>query len=455
CRALALDVGPTTYLHPGPVLETFKAADEELRRRLAGRLTVTSEPAHCTVLLNGRALGLTPYEVRPPIGPQRVQVECPGDQEPGRVHSVPVAQGDVTLRVWVGFESALRSEPGKPLRLQLDSQQALAQHALEYAHEIGRVLGVEHVLLVRSFEPDSVVFERADAPEKHLQAEVSYDAARGTGSDLRPALRALAEGRSWRRDPNLPLDCGDRARAMVEAGQRVEAQAFVLRCLQAGRPDVDGTQQPPQVTELYDAAWQQLAHEAAYDGSAQSASGQDIKLSTVPPPSPRGAMQSRREEDEGPRAAGALPVLGTIVGAAGMVSAAVLFDASDTRSGRSAAIGLEAVSSAVLLPSFAIWTFPRTRDGVPWWSWTAGAAGLAGLAWGIRDLAVNDVCKRPDRGCAPGHYGADLDGGMLFAASAPFVLLPLAHALWNHDGPQSSEVAVTPTGRGLTITGRF
>src|SRR5690349_4310022 len=100
CRRLVPDLAPSEAAHPANVVGVLAEADDLLRRMRTGKLSVSSQPdAACSVYLNGRHLGTTPFVLdRAAPGEYRVQVECAAGK-PGRVHTVQLGDEPVSLAV--------------------------------------------------------------------------------------------------------------------------------------------------------------------------------------------------------------------------------------------------------------------------------------------------------------------------------------------------------------------
>lgn len=146
CRRLVPDIEPDGTMHPPDVIGILAEAEAELRQREPGSLRVESEPDGCAVYVNGRHLGEAPLEL-PQLSPgeYRVQAEC---QEgiAGRVHRVTIGDTRVVKHIDTRFDAAVQTS--LDIGLRFDSMEAETEHAYADALEVGRVVGVDAVLLV-------------------------------------------------------------------------------------------------------------------------------------------------------------------------------------------------------------------------------------------------------------------------------------------------------------------
>src|ERR1700712_2697972 len=107
-----------------------------LRHMRIGHLTVTSAPeSNCSVYLNGRHLGTTPFQLdRAAAGDYRVQVEC--GRSVGRVHVVQLGDHAVSLLVDTQFDRTVASDPR--LLLRYENRERAREQAVSHAILIGR-----------------------------------------------------------------------------------------------------------------------------------------------------------------------------------------------------------------------------------------------------------------------------------------------------------------------------
>lgn len=144
CRRLVPRMQASAYTHTPEVRALLERVDAELEREPTGVLTVSSEPAACTVRINGVHFGATPLRTSElPRGDYRVQVEC-DPAFAGRVHRVVIAESDVTVHVRAAFDRALRSSPELGL-VYADADAARRRaggDAAALARSVGRTLVV-------------------------------------------------------------------------------------------------------------------------------------------------------------------------------------------------------------------------------------------------------------------------------------------------------------------------
>ncbi len=148
CRRLVPRIAPSANIHTPEVVELLGRIDRRLAAAHRGPLLVESQPAACTLRLNGIALGQTPFtseQLAP--GEYRVQVEC-GDSGHGRLHRVTVSDesGPVTLRIDARFDRVVRTDG--VLRLAYADGADADAHRVADAAAIGAALEASEVWLV-------------------------------------------------------------------------------------------------------------------------------------------------------------------------------------------------------------------------------------------------------------------------------------------------------------------
>jgi hypothetical protein len=146
CRRRVPELQPDPKMHPPDVIGLVAEAEAELRLRDPGSLRVESEPAGCTVYVNGRGLGQAPLEL-PQLSPgeYRLQAECVGG-EVGRVHRTVLGPGRLVKRIDPRFDSAVVTSMDVSLRYPHATDQYT--HGERDAVEVGRVVGVDTVVWV-------------------------------------------------------------------------------------------------------------------------------------------------------------------------------------------------------------------------------------------------------------------------------------------------------------------
>jgi PEGA domain len=426
CRRLVPDVAPSEFVHPPTVTGALAEADEQLRRMHIGRLTVSSMPeSGCAVYINGRHLGTTPFSLeRAAAGEYRVQVEC--SRAVGRVHRVVLGEQPVALTVDAQLDRALRDDPRVALVYDDDaSERALAtRHALE---------------LGRAIDADSVLVVSARGEDVLLQA-LSVTHARATG-------RAFV-ARSALDTPNHP--------ALLQALDQVAQGRLAPDTAPSGAP-------PPAVSSV----------------AAERAPVLPEISEPVAPSVPVDARQLRTRRLR--IAAGVLAGTGV-----GLLITGGIFDAHYRDAGqRIEAIAkgnspLDAAEAAALnddydtgkslrwlaLPGslMAVAAVPMARidvrNGVPWWSYAVGAAGVGLASWGVLELARDGDCNISfaDGSCADRNVSTG-KGLVLLGAAAPLLAVPIAHLVsWRlGERRHAPVVAAQVTGRGaqLGVRGEF
>jgi len=193
CRRLVPDLSPSEATHPANVVGVLAEADNLLRRMRLGSLHVSSFPdERCSVYVNGRHLGTTPFKLdRAATGEYRVQVEC--GTLAGRVHVVQLGDAPVRLLVDTAFDRVVES--ARRLALRYATQQEGRELAVTHASELGAQIGANDVVLV-AHEAEMLVLSRIEVEQKRLIARATVPwSARSNQAALQPAIIELAEGR--------------------------------------------------------------------------------------------------------------------------------------------------------------------------------------------------------------------------------------------------------------------
>lgn len=153
--APATTIEPDPRVHPPSVIELYEAAKKPNPAR-GGKLIVESEPADCSLRINGVLVGQTPMTVDDLYpGNYEAQVEC-RPEEPGRVHRVQVPLGSQSLFVIDRFDRAVRSST--LLHLQFDEAPAPEELA-RYAREVARSLPASAVIVASLSDPEVLQLE--------------------------------------------------------------------------------------------------------------------------------------------------------------------------------------------------------------------------------------------------------------------------------------------------------
>jgi hypothetical protein len=195
CRRLVPDLVPSETAHPANVVGVLAEADNLLRRMRIGNLTVHSAPeSNCSVYLNGRHLGTTPFQLdRAAAGDYRVQVEC--NRSFARVHIVQLGDQAASLLVDTQFDRAVASDPR--LLLHYENNTAAREQVIAHGVQLGREVHADDVLLV-SIDGDRADLMRVQVRQKRLvaRASVPWSTRHGFGRpELDRALVTLSEAR--------------------------------------------------------------------------------------------------------------------------------------------------------------------------------------------------------------------------------------------------------------------
>lgn len=119
-----------------------------------------------------------------------------------------------------------------------------------------------------------------------------------------------------------------------------------------------------------------------------------------------------------------------------------------------ASIALGAAGGALLSASVPLW-LPPERD-VPWWSWTLGAIGLAGLASSAAAFTTSFATlpyNSSECHCLDVNYYTPY-GAVVLGASAALVAIPLTHLLRLAVGPLAPSAAVDIDGEHASLAVR-
>ncbi len=433
CRRLVPDVAPNQSLHPASVIGVLAEADDQLRRLRTGRLRVLSVPeSSCSVYVNGRHLGTTPFVLeRAVAGPYRVQVECSEDR--GRVHVVELGDDPTELLVDAQLDRAIFSDA----RLALRYASAPLRDALapNHATQVGRAIRAENVVLVHA-DATSVSLSRVSVEQGRVVGRVHLPWNEQGGyerSALKAALDALWEGR---------LESTQAAGAVAPAG-RVRA---------AGRAD---------------------AGRAGSPDAATRASGQGHIAQPVTEPTPTGpqATSARGADADLPArplnwrlwTGISLSVVAAASFATGIAfeqQAATLDDDLASRATEDPAIeGLNAdleraqslrwMGLGGLVAVAAVPLLAQARPQVPWWSYAISAAGAAALGAGVYELAkANDCELRASEGFCIQERNSQGRAGLLLIAAAPLLSVLPTHLWLRRHADSNTSLAVASDGTG-------
>jgi hypothetical protein len=416
CRRLVPDLAPSEAAHPANVVGVLAEADDLLRRMRTGKLTVSSQPqTACSVYLNGRHLGTTPFVLdRAAPGEYRVQVECAPDR-PGRVHTVQLGDEPVSMSVDTAFDQAVFSDPR--LWLGYATERAARGLSAEHAIAIGREVRAEDVVLLR-IQANVAELTRVRVQQGRVagRARAGWTGSGFERPSLTKALAALFEG-------------------------RVEAE-------------------PLGVLEA-----EPLAPAAAVSAaSAEEAPRADVARAPAAAPAAEPAFPAGRK-----RTAYALTGLSVVLFGTGLglelwaqdlknqlvesgMGDAPLTKLPEQHDRVSAASWLGVASGPVGVLAAALWVEPRSH--VPWWSWGLGVLGLGALGVGIYEVAIADQCSLPsDDGCLRTHE-TTTRGVLLMSAALPLLSVPVLHLSRRSHGLRVSGTTL-PGGGQLRLSGHF
>jgi hypothetical protein len=383
CRRLVPDLTPTQASHPANVIGVLAEADDRLRRMRSGVLSVdVATGRSCSVFVNGRHLGTTPFTFdRVATGAYRVQIDC--GMRPGRVHVVRMDEQPVALVVDESFDQVAVTEPR--LGLVYDRSEVVRSKLAGHAARLGAAVHIDDVVLVR-MEGGSAQLARVHVKQQRLVATASLlvDAAKGLdGAAIGEALDALSQGRTigeWK-EPLAgsaapvagiaPAAAADSARAQATTGTSSEGNKDWK--LWSG------------VALLAAGAGLEVGSWALYRSRAESG---DALLRELPMPE-----SSARDDWEEARA----PMLALAGSGAAVASAgSVLFGFS-----------------------------PSVRRQSWWLAGTSGAVGAALGVWGAVDLAKAGSCSDTvAQACVEEEQRQDR-GMLLLAGALPLMLMPL------------------------------
>jgi PEGA domain len=195
CRRLVPDLMPSEDAHPADVVGVLMEADNLLRRMRIGHLTVTSAPeTGCSVYLNGRHLGTTPFVLeRAAAGDYRVQVEC--NRTLARVHLLQLGDQPASLLVDTQFDRAVASDPR--LLLRYEDQRDAQEQAVSHAAQLGREIGATDIVLVNVRDGQAELL-RVHVKQQRLIARAAIPWVEGhrfPRAKVEQAIAILAEAR--------------------------------------------------------------------------------------------------------------------------------------------------------------------------------------------------------------------------------------------------------------------
>jgi hypothetical protein len=467
CRRLVPDLVPSETAHPANVVGVLAEADNLLRRMRIGNLTVHSAPeSNCSVYLNGRHLGTTPFQLdRAAAGDYRVQVEC--NRTLARVHVVQLGDQAVSLLVDTQFDRAVASDPR--LLFQYENATAARDQVISHASQLGRAVHADDVLLV-GVQGDHAELMRVQVGQKRLvaRASVSWSARHGFARpELDRALVTLSEARlapvpvelapasqAKLPEPSQDTVAGDGsgearaqgARSTSGQGEEPDRSASATSPadgLSARAPASDTAPATPSRHDLgprrrrvrragYALAalsGSLLAVGLAFDLRTQALDDELTKLVDVDPASPNSPAleprELRRRDQLQPdfERAQSLRWMGVSAGALGTLATILLV--------------------------------APTQGPLPWWSYTLGATGLGLVGVGAYEVARSDHCVL-DSSEGPCRRVRDSNarGVMLLSAAIPLLSVPLLQLRRRGEAPGSFGFGRTDGSRSLALLSR-
>lgn len=426
CRRLVPDLAPSDSAHPANVVGVLAEADDLLRRMRTGKLTVKSQPdTGCSVYLNGRHLGTTPFVLdRAASGEYRVQVECtPG--KPGRVHTVQLGDEPSSMTIDTAFDRAVYSDPR--IYLSYETERAARRFLVEHAASIGRDVRAEDVVLVRVSGGEAELV-RVHVAQNRIagRARAGYSAAGFERTSLTKAIAALSEGRI-EAEPMGALEPEPVAAPMKAPvrGAPVEAAAPVA-AIAAAEPTPAAEGGYPTWRKRTGYAMIPLAIAFAGVGFGLDAWAQSLNHDLENSAASDTYVPGQQQQYDSASAAAWMGVA-------------------------SAPLGVTAVA-----------LLAQPRASVPWWSYTLGVLGLGAAGGGIYAVAITDQCTL--RTGNPGepstclhHSETQRLGVLLVAASVPLISVPIFHLVRRKSESATAQVSALqlPGGAVLSLSGRF
>jgi hypothetical protein len=375
CRQLVPDLSPSTAAHPANVVGVLAEADNLLRRMRIGKLSVRSEPnQRCSVYVNGRHLGTTPFDLEHAApGDYRVQVEC--GRMPGRVHLVRLGEPPAELLVDSDFDAATQTEP----RLGLIYATADAARALFVGHaaRIGRLIGAADVVVVEALG-DELVLTRVQAEHGRVVAFTRIPSTTNI-SAIRAALTDLGEGR-------VAHELAAEDAAQLDLSPRTLKPEETL-----------GSDEPERGVIPSRRADQEVEKERTSDEREEAASSR-----------PSGPRRIRRAVGETAVAAGAASFAlaavfarhrhhrGDELRATSWVDPTFALRVRDWENARPAPYVFAAVGAALATAGVVGMSLASEGDSPRWLPAVAGTVGVALATWGGIDVARGTACSTAD-----------------------------------------------------------
>ncbi|MDB4976654.1 MAG: hypothetical protein JWN48_4995 [Myxococcaceae bacterium] len=451
CRRLVPDLVPSETNHPANVVGVLAEADNMLRRMRIGHLTVRSIPeSNCSVYLNGRHLGTTPFQLdRAAAGDYRVQVEC--SRSVGRVHVVQLGDQAVSLLVDTQFDRTVASDPR--LLLRYENRERAREQAVSHAIQIGREVQADDVILV-SVHNDRAELLRVQVEQQRLvaRASVPWSARHGFSAPaLQAAIAALAEGR-FEGEPSLeksasppeqvelstppPAPPESEPVAKAAPAQQARKAPKVEPAPPEAEPEVDEAEPPAEPTDSHERASPArherrvrgigygllgasavvLAIGVGFDVRTQHLLDRLSKLSIANSP-------GQPDDGSGP-------------GPDSEVDPGIALELARLQPQYEHASHLRWIGVASgALATAAVGTLTRGRAHLPWWSYTLAAAGVGLVAAGGYEVSASGDCRLHDaEGQCRRPRETAARGATLISLAVPLLSVPLVQLIKPEQG---------------------
>lgn len=193
CRRRVPDLAVSPNVHTQEVRAIMARVDAELARNQR-TLRVTGAQEGCSLYLNGRRLGTTPFARRGmPPGTYTVQIQC---DRPSRIYRVELVGNEAEVHIDPRFEAVFSSRPF--LALRYDSEQTETARRLQDDADVARGLSTDELWLLSVESDGSHRIDRWHAGESRVLASVWLTPSNGgyLHSAIGPAIEALHAGQS-------------------------------------------------------------------------------------------------------------------------------------------------------------------------------------------------------------------------------------------------------------------
>lgn len=403
CRRLVPDLAPT-QTHPPEIHELLRDVDARLARMRAS-IRVESEPSSCPVFVNGRELGVTPFEIRAPQGAYRLQVVC-GSQD-SRVHTLLLGSEPARVRIDVALDRALRTD--QQLALVYPDADSLSRLAHEHIRVLAADLQLPNAVAITNVE-DGWRVDRVSLTgvvEASVWVPVSPTVQGAT-----MAIAALRERRSLDLTSEAPRERAPWTPVVVESTE----------------PTADSEE--PVVDE---------EEEASAAGTTPTRLALGITATTVGVAALGASLAFRFQTRDAAEA-----LKGTTRLTPGYVG--LLDDFESSRRRGLAFAGVAGLTLATGIPLLAL-----RRDTTPWWSWVLGASGLAAVTVGVITLLQDRECLDSD--CAE-RSAPETRGALWLAGGLPLLVLPFAQLRGRERAPVHVSFRIE-SGLQAQVTGWF